>query len=143
MFSKNTTEESIPLVGRRRIQDTNNNTTNSNTTDIGIDMSDFPRFRNIFITLVGIIFVMNVLSQLTFVVQPGNIGLIVTLGEVVAVQSGLHFKYPFVSEVITFTAKTQKLEESNNTPTKEGLSVQLDTAMYVSPSLVFLDLLKD
>merc|ERR1712038_1615943 len=54
---------------------------------------------------------------------------IVTLGKVVAVESGLHFKAPLVSKVITFSAKTQKLAESNNTPTKEGLSVQLDTAI--------------
>ncbi len=87
-----------------------------------------PTFKFI-LTGVIIIVLVNVLSQVAFVVQPGMIGLVVTLGNVVAVESGLHYKYPFISKVITFSAKTQKLEESNNTPTKEGLSVQLDTAM--------------
>lgn len=87
-----------------------------------------PTFKFI-LTGVIIIVLVNVLGQVAFVVQPGMIGLVVTLGNVVAVESGLHYKYPFISKVITFSAKTQKLEESNNTPTKEGLSVQLDTAM--------------
>ena len=137
MFGWNATNaEAIPLVGGRR----NTQDTNSDTITNQINMSNSP---NVFFTVVIIIFVINTLSQLTFVVQPGTIGLVVTLGDVVAVQSGFHFKYPFISEVITFTAKTQKLEESNNTPTKEGLSVQLDTAMYVSPTLDFFAVLQD
>ena len=81
------------------------------------------------VLLIFFLVVTLTLLQTSFIVEPGNIGLVVTLGSVTAVQSGLHFKFPFVSRVITFSAKTQKLEESNNIPTKEGLSVQLDTAM--------------
>lgn len=90
-------------------------------------MSDVNGFPN-YITVIVIVFVIAAF-QSNVLVQPGNIGLIVTLGNVVAVESGMHLKMPFLSHVVVFTAKTQKLEENNNTPTKEGLSVQLDTAM--------------
>ena len=62
-------------------------------------------------------------------VQPELIRLVITLGHVTAINSGLHFKAPLVSELITMSAKMQKLEEENMIPTKEGLSVKLDTAM--------------
>jgi len=77
------------------------------------------------IAIVAII----IASECAFVVQPGMIGLVITLGHVTAVNSGLHFKVPLVSELITMSAKTQKLEEENVIPTKEGLSVKLDTAI--------------
>lgn len=110
-FTTMNTEESTPLMP------SNHYSASTNSNEIFST--------KLFITLIITIS----LLQTAFVVDPGNIGLIVTLGNVVAVQSGLHFKIPFVSRVIIFTAKTQKLEETNNTPTKEGLSVRLDTAM--------------
>jgi len=70
-----------------------------------------------------------IISQTFFVVPPGTIGIVVTLGHVVAFESGIHVKMPFLSELINLTAKTQKLEEENNIPTSEGLSVRLDTAV--------------
>ena len=118
--------ESLPLIP------TNNHNINSNS-DSGARSSpsntmEISPFR-IVLLVVFAIFLMNGIGDSIIVVQPGSIGLIVTLGKVVAVESGLHFKSPFISKLIIFSAKTQKLEESNNTPTKEGLSVQLDTAM--------------
>jgi len=44
-----------------------------------------------------------------FVVPPGTIGIVVTLGHVQAFSNGVHTKMPFVSELIYLTAKTQKL----------------------------------
>ncbi len=64
-----------------------------------------------------------------FVVPPGTIGIVVTLGKVNAFSSGFHAKYPFFSELINLSAKTQKLEKENDIPTKEGLIVRLDTAV--------------
>ncbi len=64
-----------------------------------------------------------------FVVPPGTIGIVVTLGHVQAFSNGVHTKMPFVSELVYLTAKTQKLEEENEIPTKEGLNVRLDTAV--------------
>jgi len=64
-----------------------------------------------------------------FVVEPGTIGVVVTMGKVEAFEPGMHTKIPFVARVLEFTAKTQKLEETNTTPTKEGLTVKLDTAV--------------
>ena len=64
-----------------------------------------------------------------FVVPPGTIGVVTTFGKVDSYTSGAHMKSPFVSTLINFTAKTQKLEEENDIPTKEGLNVRLDTAM--------------
>merc|ERR1719473_313150 len=41
---------------------------------------------------------------------------------------GLHFTNP-LAEVLTFTTKSQLLEQQNHVPTKEGLTVDLDVAM--------------
>ncbi|CAB9522954.1 Prohibitin-2 [Seminavis robusta] len=64
-----------------------------------------------------------------FVVPPGEIGVVVTLGQVSSFGQGLHWRIPYASHLVMLSAKTQKLDEQNNVPTKEGLSVQLDTAI--------------
>lgn len=64
-----------------------------------------------------------------FVVPPGSIGIVVTFGQVKSFSAGLHVKLPWVSSLELISAKTQLLEEKNQTPTKEGLSVELDTAI--------------
>jgi regulator of protease activity HflC (stomatin/prohibitin superfamily) len=64
-----------------------------------------------------------------FVVPPGEIGIVVTLGHVTSYSRGLHWRIPYASHVVMMSAKTQKLDETNTVPTKEGLSVQLDTAV--------------
>lgn len=78
--------------------------------------------------------VLTILGVILFVssyiiVPPGTIAIVVTAGQVVAYESGMHHKFPILSEVIEMTAKTQKLEQENDIPTKEGLSVRLDTAV--------------
>jgi hypothetical protein len=57
------------------------------------------------------------------------VGVVVTFGHVKAYRNRLHFRAPFVSSLVTFSAKTQKLEGGNTTSTKEGLSVQLATVV--------------
>lgn len=63
------------------------------------------------------------------VVPPGELAVIVTLGHVDVYEPGPHFRTPFVSTVHTMSTKTQLLDERNNIPTKEGLSVSLDVSL--------------
>jgi prohibitin 1 len=85
------------------------------------------------VTKISFIFlavaIVIIVTQSVFVVQPGKIGIVITLGQVAAVNSGVHFRVPLVSELVYMSAQTQKLEEENVIPTKEGLSVKLDTAI--------------
>lgn len=67
--------------------------------------------------------------QCSFVVEPGTVGVVVTLGHVVTFEPGLHFRTPYVSNVVHMSVKTQLLEQENVIPTREGLSVKLDTAV--------------
>ena len=59
----------------------------------------------------------------------GNIGVVITLGHVASYPPGIHWRIPYASHLVLLSAKTQKLDEQNQVPTKEGLSVQLDTAV--------------
>merc|ERR1712086_268264 len=73
------------------------------------------------------------------VVPPANVGVVVTLGSVSedTLPSGVHLVNPLAS-AITFSLKTQLLEQANFVPTKEGLTVELDTALlfHVDPKQV-------
>ena len=79
--------------------------------------------------IVGAIILGLALYETIFVVPPGMVGVVVTFGHVSSYKQGLHWRYPLVSTLENFSAKTQKLEELNTTPTKEGLSVQLATVV--------------
>mmetsp|Transcript_25593 Transcript_25593/g.70648 ORF Transcript_25593/g.70648 Transcript_25593/m.70648 type:complete len:341 (-) Transcript_25593:99-1121(-) len=67
--------------------------------------------------------------EFAFVVPPGSVGIVVTVGQVQSVESGIHYRIPFFSHVEHLSTKTQLLEEKNVVPTKEGLAVTLDTAV--------------
>mmetsp|Transcript_35062 Transcript_35062/g.76856 ORF Transcript_35062/g.76856 Transcript_35062/m.76856 type:complete len:299 (-) Transcript_35062:269-1165(-) len=69
------------------------------------------------------------LFEMPFIVPPGYVGAVVTMGHVHSYNSGLHFRVPFVSKVKLMTAKIQILEATNIVPTKEGLAVTVDTAV--------------
>merc|ERR1719353_436021 len=64
------------------------------------------------------------------IVPPAHVGIVSTFGQVSerVLVSGLHITNPF-AEVLTFTTKTQLLEQQNHVPTKEGLTVDLDVAV--------------
>jgi prohibitin 1 len=83
---------------------------------------------SMFCAVIGITLFIAAL-QFSFVIPPGSIGLVVTLGHVEAFDSGLHYRFPFISSVEMLSSKTQKLEQNNMIPTKEGLAVKLDTAV--------------
>ena len=65
----------------------------------------------------------------TTIVQPGEVGIATTLGFIGApLQAGFHFVSP-LADVRSYSTKTILAEESTTVPTKEGLSVELDTAL--------------
>ena len=61
--------------------------------------------------------------------SPGEIGVVITLGKVVAYDPGFYFRAPLFSRLVKMNAKVQLLDQSNIIPTKEGLAVRLDTSM--------------
>lgn len=75
------------------------------------------------------VFALICICEAPFVVPPGMVGVVVTLGHVQSYSNGLHFRAPLVSSVHIMTTKTQLLEEKNVILTKEGLAVTLDTAV--------------
>lgn len=63
------------------------------------------------------------------VIDTGEVGIVQTLGSVTQLNPGPHLVAPLVSSVSRLSTKTQLLEQSNFVPTKEGLTVELDTAI--------------
>ena len=90
-----------------------------------------PLVRACQLTILGFALILALTSavETAFIVPPGAVGIVVTLGHVEARDSGLHFRAPLISGVEILSTKTQLLEEQNVIPTKEGLSVTLDTAV--------------
>lgn len=88
-------------------------------------------FRSFGLVVVGIFIVLTLIAafQFSFVVHPGEVGIVVTLGHVQAYPQGYHFRAPYVSTVERMSTKTQLLKQENVIPTKEGLAVRLDTAV--------------
>lgn len=62
-------------------------------------------------------------------IKPGEVGVVVTLGKVTVMGPGAYLRSPIISRVTRMSTKTQLLEQQNTIPTKEGLSVKLDTAI--------------
>ena len=71
-----------------------------------------------------------IFSSAFYVVEPGEVGIVTTLGSIspVPLEAGFHVKSP-LANVQTFSVKTSLAEESTTVPTKEGLSIELDTAL--------------
>jgi hypothetical protein len=122
-------DETLPLFPGNNHR-SNNQDSSMNSTD-STDGTNSILYSIISRLLISVLIILLIIASFTvcFIIQPGEIGLVITLGNVYSVPSGLHMKLPLLSRLVIFSAKTQKLEESNNTPTLEGLSVQLDTAM--------------
>jgi len=92
-------------------------------------MASYDSGVKIHVYIILAVFLLIAIDQMFFVVQPGTIAVVVTLGRVASYPNGVFTKVPFVSTKYIFSSKTQKLEETNQIPTKEGLNVQLDTAV--------------
>ena len=71
-----------------------------------------------------------IFSSATTVVPPGEVGIVTSLGTMSPdpLEAGFHLKSPLAG-VRTISVKTILTEESTTVPTKEGLSIELDTAL--------------
>ncbi len=63
------------------------------------------------------------------IVDTGEIAIVSKLGTLSQLNPGLHVVAPLISRVDKLSTKTTLLEQSNFVPTKEGLTVELDTAI--------------
>jgi regulator of protease activity HflC (stomatin/prohibitin superfamily) len=70
------------------------------------------------------------LSQATTIVPAGHVGVIDTFGQVSdrILQPGLHLRNPF-SQIIHLSVQTQEFKESTQTPSKEGLMMDVDVSI--------------
>jgi regulator of protease activity HflC (stomatin/prohibitin superfamily) len=64
------------------------------------------------------------------VVNVGQIGIANKLGSIERYDPGLHYRNP-VTKIEYLDTKTKLVEQSNYVPTKEGLTVELDTAVLL------------
>lgn len=62
-----------------------------------------------------------------YYVPPGNRGVMITLGKVSdhSFDNGIGFKAPFISKMVNFNVKTQKMENETNTYTKDLQTAQI------------------
>jgi prohibitin 1 len=81
------------------------------------------------LAVTGIIFLIVALAKSHTVVPPGQVGIVITRGNLRAVGPGRHKIKPYGSEVIFMSGKTQLLSQHHSIPTKEGLTVQLATSI--------------
>ena len=115
-------DERIPLVVSRGATTTRRSNNNSSMLCSGEVCNKTA------MVVMGVLLVIAAF-EFYFVVPPGNVGIVVTLGHVKAYDPGLHFRAPYVSTLELLTTKTQLLEQENVIPTVEGLTVKLDTAV--------------
>lgn len=86
--------------------------------------------------IAGFTIALSLLISSVYVVVPGTVGIVTTLGSVERPQlPGLHFKAPWISDLNTIDTKTLLCASENTVPTAEGLNVQLDVSLlyHVSP----------
>ena len=69
------------------------------------------------------------LAKSRIMVSPGQVGIVVTRGNLRAVGPGRHKVSPFASDVTYLSTKTMLLQQEHLIPTKEGLAVRLQTAV--------------
>lgn len=81
------------------------------------------------VALIGLLIGIIAIAKSFTNVSPGEVGIVVTRGNLRSVGPGRHKIRPFVSDVTTMTTKTQLLNQQHVIPTKEGLAVQLETAV--------------
>ncbi len=62
------------------------------------------------------------------IIDPGEVGIVNGLGSISQIEPGIHLINP-LQTVAYFSTKTQLLDQKNYVPTKEGLTVELDTSV--------------
>lgn len=87
--------------------------------------------KKVVITVIVIVLAAIVLINCLTVVEPGHTGVVVTLGRVEerVMQEGIHFKIPFVQEVVKIDNRIIKLEVSTEAFSKDLQSVQTTLAI--------------
>ena len=86
------------------------------------------KYKLVVLALVYVFIVYTVQDCFT-IVGPGEVAIVVTLGKLSTLRPGIHFRSPLLSRIRKLSTRTQLLEQANTIPTKEGLSVRLETAM--------------
>ena len=79
--------------------------------------------------LIPIIVAVLIFFDSVQIVDTGEIAIVSKLGTLSQLNPGLHVVTPLISRVDYLSTKTTLLEQSNFVPTKEGLTVELDTAI--------------
>lgn len=81
---------------------------------------------------IAVLFVaLYVAFQCFTIVEAGEFGIASALGNLNRFDPGFHWRKPLLTSVTRLSTKTELLEQSNFVPTKEGLTVELDTAVLV------------
>lgn len=83
----------------------------------------------IILFLTGMSIGIVAIAKSRIMVQPGEVGIVVTRGNLRAVGPGRHKVSPFASKITFLSTRTMLLEQSHLIPTKEGLSVHLKTTV--------------
>lgn len=93
-------------------------------------MSKIFNKKNIIILLVAIVVIATVASGMT-IVEAGHTGVVVTLGKVEdhVLQEGLHFKIPFIQEVVRIDNRITKLEVDTEAFSKDLQTVSTTIAI--------------
>jgi len=104
----------------------------------GFDISQFgPR---IVLGAVGLIIAVALLLSATTIVEPGNRGVLITLGKVSAdyLPEGLHFKLPFIQKVeqISVRQRTQKGVAPTFSKDLQTVTIDFDALYRVPPAKV-------
>lgn len=108
------------------------NQVNDGIPKLGGPFEEFAEFvENPFYAVLGGIIAVYLGIQCFYVVEAGEVGIASTFGNLERYDPGLHIRNPLITSVTPLSTKTELMEQSNFVPTKEGLTVELDTAVLV------------
>ena len=115
-------------------------------------VKDASRVALVTVALLGFIgFIISIvaIAQSKTIIPPGEVGIVITRGNLRSVGPGKHKIKPFgASKVVLMSGKTQLLQQRHIIPTIEGLSVELDTTIQYrldkdTADIVYRDVGKD
>jgi prohibitin 1 len=94
------------------------------------DMPNFAGFRGRFLRIVAVIVLLILLFSSTTSIPTGNVGVLTLFGKVTGdvLGEGIHVINPLKS-VQKLSVQTQSVKETANTPSNEGLILDLDTSL--------------
>jgi prohibitin 1 len=94
------------------------------------DMPNFGGFRSRFLRIVAVVVLLILLFSSTTSIPTGNVGVLTLFGRVTGdvLGEGIHLINPLKS-VQKLSVQTQSVKETANTPSNEGLILDLDTSL--------------